>query len=693
MSEFIEKVIYFSPLVRATIVFILIALAFYFEDIHIGHLKKKKVLNQLIIGIAFGIGVIHANELGSINIGGAMINARDTGPLLAGLLFGMPAGIIAGIIGGTERFLAVYWGAGAYTRIACSSACVLAGILAGVFRTFVFHKKIPKPLSGFFLAIVSEVIHLLLVFFTHPSDPIGAFAVVQICTVPMISATCISVLVSLLFVDFYSNKIDEKNGVKKNLLPDITETLQKRIFAIIVIAFFLSIAFQAFLLNNTTRTQCEKNISVVVDDAYKKINKGYNKYTVKEEAFIGQTGSILILDDNFVPMNESGDSDTKRATLVIKDVNKVKEGTLFDVIVNDEDCLCMYRGVSGEKILGYFPKSEAYFGNNMQIHISAFLFVIVFAILYVQIFVLVNMLIVNNIKKINGTLEKIADGNLDEEVNVKMFYEFDILSNGINKMVLSLKKLIAEAKARIAAELEYARKIQYAALPVSFSSASGEKRYDIYANMTPAKEVGGDFYDFYYLGEKKFVFLVADVSGKGIPAAMFMMKAKSTIKSFAESNPNIDQVATWANNELAENNNEMFVTAFICVIDLSTGKVEYVNAGHNPPVYIHKNGKAEYFDCKKNLVFAGMEGINYKKGEFTMEKGDVMFLYTDGVTEAIDKDENMYGEDRLLKVIDRSKLESMSGLCNNIFDDLKVFANGADQFDDITMVGFRYEGA
>ena len=211
--------------------------------------------------------------------------------------------------------------------------------------------------------------------------------------------------------------------------------------------------------------------------------------------------------------------------------------------------------------------------------------------------------------------------------------------------------------------------------------------------MDTAKEVGGDFYDFYFVGEDKLAFLIADVSGKGIPAAMFMMQAKTLLKSFAETGSAVNDVLTNANEKLCENNDAgMFVTAWMGIIDLKTGLVEFANAGHNPPLVRHKDGSFEYLKSRAGFVLAGMEGIRYKKNELQLNAGDEILLYTDGVTEATDANEQLYGEDRLLKLMNTLNGVPADSVCGAVKADVDKFVGDAPQFDDITMVYLRYNG-
>ena len=259
---------------------------------------------------------------------------------------------------------------------------------------------------------------------------------------------------------------------------------------------------------------------------------------------------------------------------------------------------------------------------------------------------------------------------------------------------------MAKAEARIEADLAIAKEIQTSALPRVFPPFPERREFELFASMNAAREVGGDFYDYFMLGDSTLCFVIADVSGKSIPGAMFMMTAKTVIKSLAESGLNPAEVFTQTNRKLCENNEaEMFVTAWLGCLDLKTGLVRVANAGHNPPVLI-REGKADYVRLKAGFVLAGMEGIRYKEQTVQMQKGDLLYLYTDGVTEAMNHDAELYGEERLQTILSFGTEEPepssdhgiTASVCRLVSGDLAAFTAGAEQSDDITMLCIRYLG-
>ena len=244
---------------------------------------------------------------------------------------------------------------------------------------------------------------------------------------------------------------------------------------------------------------------------------------------------------------------------------------------------------------------------------------------------------------------------------------------------------------RISTELNLASSIQADMLPNIFPPFPDRQDFDIYASMTPAKEVGGDFYDFYMTDEDHLAMVIADVSGKGIPAALFMVIAKTLIKDQTLLGLTPSMVFTMVNNMLCEGNKAgLFVTAWMGILDISTGEFAYANAGHNPPVLV-KNGKTFYLHSKPGFVLAGMEGVQYEEFYMNLEQGDKIFLYTDGVTESCNEKKELYGEERLLHCIREIPDDaSCAEVVHRVRADVDAFVGKAEQSDDLTMLAFDY---
>lgn len=803
----------FNLLVPVTINCALV-LAVYLVDKYTVLKKLPYMAKQVIIGVLFGIVSAFASEYG-VELLGTTVNVRDAAPLSAGLIFGAPSGIIAGFIGGTYRWFSVYWGAGMYTRLACTLGTILAGLMAAALRKFMFDNK--KPTWGYSvcITIVCEVVHMMLIFLTNMRDSVYAFEFVKGATIPMVIGNVIAVGMSVLMVSALSHEklVRRKKGER------IAQTFQRWLLICIVAALLVTSTFTYALQSGMVKIETEERFKTAVNDvindvrgksdenmaelvrtianhyealhytkdlldlaeyyslmevnlisadgfiigsSYKYIGVGFDmsstdqsrdfyenvkrdgiyvqeygpmgkdnstmrKYAgvllangkilqigysaadfhgkldefvieVTENRHIGDRGFIAVCDEqmNFVTNDDyngshistigitpneqmlRGESATKlyRADIVNRQTEYVEEFTY------------VFTFVEGYCVIAAMPVDDAMSMRDASIYNSIFMQVLIFATLFIFIYILIKKVIINNLRKINNTLAQITNGNLNVTVDVRTNVEFASLSDDINSTVATLKQYIAEAAARIDRELEYAKQIQLSALPTNFPD---NEDYGIRAQMIAAKEVGGDFYDFYQLDENTVAFLAADVSGKGIPAAMFMMTAKTIIKDLAESGMAVNDIFTRANEKLCESNESgMFVTAWMGILDIKTGKLSYANAGHNPPLIMKANGDFEYLRSRAGFVLAGMEGVRYRVNELQLGAGDRIFLYTDGVTEATDAHEQLYGEDRLLEYMNKNKttgeIELLTGLKANIDE----FVGEAPQFDDITMLVFDY---
>ena len=250
-------------------------------------------------------------------------------------------------------------------------------------------------------------------------------------------------------------------------------------------------------------------------------------------------------------------------------------------------------------------------------------------------------------------------------------------------------------------EMEMAKSIQESAIPRMFPPFPDERRMDVFATMQAARDIGGDFYDFYFTAPDRFMFMIADVSGKGVPAALYMMRAKATIKGIAQTGVPLDEVVEKTGDALSRDNDaNMFVTAWIGELNLSTGVVTYVNAGHNPPISMSGGTKVEYVRGRSGMVLGAMEGLKYRVHRFLLRPGDALYLYTDGITEQPDVRGELFGEDRLrfsLETMLANGVETMKGgaspLMSAVFHAVLAHGGEVEQADDCTQLVVRYNGA
>jgi serine phosphatase RsbU (regulator of sigma subunit) len=414
---------------------------------------------------------------------------------------------------------------------------------------------------------------------------------------------------------------------------------------------------------------------------------------------IGIDGVYAIADKNYKIIGSTNDAfngHTIEKTELLAD--KEDEPKFSRVRMFDTDCYVVSIRRNNYYYIGGFPVSEAgRFGRLDKILIIS-MNILMLLCIFIILSRLLNKHVVKGIEDINASLSKITHGDLDERAEVKNSIEFTELSDGINSTVDRLKQMIAEADARIDEELAMANSIQQASLPDCTDEYRDNDAFSLYARMETAKTVGGDFFDFYKISDHLLVVTMADVSDKGIPAAMFMMRAKAVLKRLAEEGRSVEDMASAANSELWENNEgSMFVTVWIGFIDLDTGRVQYVHAGHTCPV-IFGMSEPVFVKQKRELMMGAMPEVIYHRQEFTLQPGESLFLYTDGVTEAEGEGDTLYGNDRLLSFLAKkhntyrnsSRRDYCKEICCSVTENVHAFSGDIPQSDDITVLCVRY---
>ncbi len=405
---------------------------------------------------------------------------------------------------------------------------------------------------------------------------------------------------------------------------------------------------------------------------------------------IGREGSFDIIDRNGVIISGKHKGSPFSAE-ELELLRKQPDNSIYNGSVFGTDSMC--RKVSlgeGEFMRASLSVSEIYAEMESSILETVFEDLLLVSGIYVLIMLLVERTVVDDITLVNRSLNNITAGDLSETVNVRNSAEFNTLSNDINQTVDVLKGYIDAAEKKMEEELILARTIQESALPHNFTFPRSD--FELYALMDPAKEVGGDFYDFFFIDTNKLVLVIADVSGKGIPASLFMMRSKTAIRSFADKGVSPDEILFQVNNTLCEGNDaEMFVTVWIGIIDLTTGIMKCANAGHEYPVLMRAGGDYELVKDKHTLALAAMPGIRAKEYELQLHPGDKIFVYTDGVPEAINETVQDYGTERLVSKLNQMKDATPEVTVLAAKQDLSAFTGSADQFDDITMLSFHYK--
>ncbi len=508
------------------------------------------------------------------------------------------------------------------------------------------------------------------------------------------------VLLASFIVNFIYNiyqakrkdKTIEESNDKEN--KPIRKTFQKWLFLINTLSFFIIFYFLYSLLSYQNMTGFKR----LAEEKVKGVSKVIRIYGLSindEDLTLGERGFALIIEGNKIV--RCGKKELE-GTEVDREKDKLKsdDRSVRETVRSTEG---YYNGiygvyaskdVNGKTVAAFIPSSEIYAGRNQILSILLLGLTIVFIIFYFVITHLVQKRVVQKIEIINDSLAEIQSGNLNKRVNVIGNTEFEELSQGINDTVAALKNTMDEIEDKNRQEKEFAREIQHSALPNPEYFQNDNKEYSVWGTMDTAEEVGGDFFDFYVLEDGKIGVIIADVSGKGVPAALFMMTAKTMLKDLILSGKSPAEALQAANAVLGENNeNGMFVTAWLGILDYQNGTLEFSNAGHNPPLLKKKGCKPVYMDYKtysRSLMLAFMPDTKYENNKIDFDKDDILFLYTDGVTEARNSDKEFYGEERLLECMEKHSAEAVNEILDSIRSEVAVFVGDEKQFDDITMV-------
>lgn len=345
-------------------------------------------------------------------------------------------------------------------------------------------------------------------------------------------------------------------------------------------------------------------------------------------------------------------------------------------------------------IIGCYPYKEAMSAGLIDILMVLVMNVMISVFIFTTLSRLLKKEVVGGVESLNGSLSKITNGDLDEKADFRNSLEFNELSDGINFTVDRLKELIKEAEERIDEELAIAARIQTSFIPHKFPAFPDRNEFELYAEMVPAKEVGGDFYDYFLIDDDHLALVMADVSGKGIPAAMFMVMAKDKIHHSAMKYcTDVSAAITEVNLELIkENGAGLFVTVWLGVVTLSTGHVDYVDAGHEYPAICRTGGKFTVSEDEHSGPVAALKRMTFDAGSFDLKPGDTLYLYTDGVTEANDPDGEMFRAAKMIDALNIDTGASVEEIDANVRRAIDEYIKDAPQFDDTTTLIFRYKG-
>ncbi|MEG0374443.1 MAG: SpoIIE family protein phosphatase [Raoultibacter sp.] len=393
-----------------------------------------------------------------------------------------------------------------------------------------------------------------------------------------------------------------------------------------------------------------------------------NRYS--EEIQVAKRGGVIVLEKGVVVGNSKVDllgKSVEETGISPRDL----EGTsgYFHATISGTQYFCGFETEEGITVVALASDELLYSVRNATTAMLIVTYAVLFVVLAGAIMFLLKRYVISDAQAINLSLSKITAGQLDECVEARGNKEFSELSDGINQTVDSLKASIKKEAQRIDDELRYAQQIQSSVLPRLDDVA--DERFDIATFMKMAKEVGGDFYDFMYLDQDRVGLVIADVSDKGIPAAFCMMSVMNRVRMGLMSTERLDEMLGSLSNQLIEENSEMFVTLFAAVIDLRTGTMQMVNAGHNSPLVYRADETFEYLTHSHDLVLGGIAGFPYH-----------------GVTESMSKDGQLFGEERLRDILNNSCDRSAASLVAMVRHEVDEFSQGANQADDITMLCF-----
>ena len=404
---------------------------------------------------------------------------------------------------------------------------------------------------------------------------------------------------------------------------------------------------------------------------------------------IDERGFIVFVDSNGIVTSHA---DMSLAGKTLREATgldpaSIPTGTVFRAEIGGMPMFCLAGPVRDYLAVLADPVEDAFASRDRFMPRMAAVQLAVFAALFLSVSRMLRKRVTDAVHRIGDTLHRIAGGDLAGRADVCSSLEFAELSSNINATVDALRAAAEERLRHIDAELEHARTIQTSALP---QEPPENPVFRLSATMTPAREVGGDFYDHFRFDATRIAFLVADVSGKGITAALYMMTAKAILKNMllAERDPAAAIAA--ANAELCRNNPaNMFLTAWVGMLDTHTGRLDFANAGHNPPLVRHADGSVEWLRDKSGPMLAVLDGTPYRPRTAVLHPGDTLFLYTDGVTEAMDPAGALFGEQRLEETLRAAPDGDPASVCRIVRAAVAAFAAGAPAADDLTVLAVQ----
>lgn len=673
--------------------------------------KRKIILFLVLLSVEI---ILLVSGKGMISNGSLSITILHIPVILATVGLGLPYGlIIGGAFGiGTMIISAGYKAATIDHLFTNPVLSVLPRLLIALAAWLTYHalKKliddhtlssecIASGGAAFVGTITNTVIVTLLLCVMYPdmlwrTTGISAYAVAftYIVGANTTIEICLSVIIVGLFMPIYKRK--EIQSLETLQYP-MRKTFQKWLIIVVSGGFLITLFCSYALQTAQARKNAETYLDTFLSEMVREIESGEERNTAAFLQFGMEGTAVFVRNGRIVEA-----ADTEMIGLGLEQagfVNVGDDGEMFLTVLSGSTYFCEAVTAGDTAVIGMILADEIYSGRNETAIILLLVNFIIFMIIFILVSKLLQDNVVERIYSVNQSLSLIQEGKLDEVIEVRNNEEFSVLSDGINATVQALKETMEQIAVKMNQELEFARQIQQSALPLAEHVTAGRHEYEILGTMDAAKEVGGDFFDYFLIGDSRLGFVIADVSGKGVPAALFMMTSKTLIKNFALSGKSPAEVLQFANDQLCENNEAgMFVTVWLGILDYKTGELQFANAGHNPPLLKRKNQEFVYMDSKtyKRSIMLGMRaGIRYKDNSIILGRGDVLYLYTDGVTEANNEDKELYGESRLQALLEDCWNQSVENIVKTVRLDIDNFAGNAEQFDDITMIVLKMQSA
>ena len=425
-------------------------------------------------------------------------------------------------------------------------------------------------------------------------------------------------------------------------------------------------------------------------------NSGYVVVLSANNTIIAHPKNEIVFKENLSDLSVGMGSQT--VTEFEKTVQSMKKGLFMGTTAEGKETVIYFKAMesNGWTFMIVWPAHEFMESQRSLEKMFAWMSVAGYVVMLLLIFV-ISTRVSRPLKELAVAANKMGQGDFDVAIpHLSGRDEIAQFGWAFLNMRTSLKEHIEKQKDldRIESELDFAKDIQIGFLSMDEKEEGSEDPYhELTPFLLPAKEVGGDFYDFFKLDDGRLCVVVGDVSGKGVPAALFMMVSRIVLRTMAQNLKSVVETFERANYELAKRNRaNMFVTVWMGIVDLKTGRVEFASAGHNPPVIRHKDGSAEFAKSKAGVVMAAMENSRYKMQTLELAPGDTLFLYTDGVTEATNEHNELFGNDRLLDALTHGGGKGTKEMCRFVKRQIDAFTRKASQFDDITMLAMEYKG-